>query len=170
MSDLSQKRSSIGDLDEEVLTNVRQNNKNVKSFFEAAAPKYKFGGSMKDISTSAAQVRQETDRKVAKKVTTSGDSRSWVLNSINKHFEVIVEDDEDGSDSDSEISEYEPSEDDDFLLEDEDKDEQPLKVSEHMKNIFKSVVCQITEREDKLNNEDILRNLKHKLEAYATNS
>ena len=148
------------------MTNVRQNNKNVKFFFEASAPKYKFGGSMKDISTSAAQVRQETDRNAAKKVTTSGDSRSWVLNSINKHFEVIVEDDEDGSDSEN--SEYEPSEDDDFLL--EDKDEQPLKVSEHMKNIFKSVICQITEREDKLNNEDILSNLKHKLEAYASNS
>ena len=147
------------------MTNVRQNNKNVKSFFEAAAPKYKFGGSMKDISTSAVQVRQETDRRVAKKVNTSGDSRSWVLNSINKHFEVIVEEE----DSDTENSEYESSEDDHFLLEDEDKDEQPLKVSEHMKNIFKSVVCQITEREDKLNNEDILRNLKHKLEAYATN-
>ena len=149
------------------MTSVRQNNKNVKSFFEASAPKYKFGGSMKNIS-SAAQVRQETERKAPKKGTTSGESRSWVLNSINKHFDVIVEDDEDGSDSEN--SEYESSEDDDFLLEDEDNNEHPQKVSEHMRNIFKSVVCQITEREDKLNNEDILSNLKRKLDAYTSNS
>ena len=143
------------------MTNVRENNKNVKSFFEASAPKYKFGGSMKNISASAATVRQKTEGK-GSNVSTTRDSRSRVLTSIYKHFDVIVEGNEDDSNSEN-------SEDDDFLLEDEDNDEQPLKVSEHMRNIFKSVVYQITEREDKLNNKDILSNIKHKLEDYTSN-
>ena len=165
---MSQPRSAVDDLDEEVMTNVRQNNKTVKSFFEASAPKYKFGGSMTNISASTAEVEQRTKGKAPQNVTTSSDSRSWVLSSINKHFDVIVEDEEDGSLS--EDSDYEPSEDDDSLSEEEDNDEQPLKVSDHMRNIFKSVVCQITEREERLNNEDILSNLKHKLGTYTSSS
>ena len=165
---MSQPRSAVDDLDEEVMTNVRQNNKNVKSFFEASAPKYKFGGSMTNISTSTAEVKHRTKGKAPQIVTTSSDSRSWVLSSINKHFDVIVEDEEDGSLS--EESDYEPSEDDDSLSEQEDNDDQPLKVSDHMRNIFKSVVCQITEREERLNNEDILSNLKHKLGTYTSSS
>ena len=165
MSDVSQPRSAVDDLDEEVMTNVRQSNKNVKSFFEASAPKYKFGGSMTNISNSTAEVKEG---KAPQIVTTSSDSRSWVLSSINKHFDVIVEDEEYGSLS--EDSDYEPSEDDDSLSEEEDNAEQPLKVSDHMRNIFKSVVCQITEREERLNNEDILSNLKHKLGTYTSSS
>ena len=168
MTDVSQPRSAVDDLDDEVMSSVRQNNKNVKSFFEASAPKYKFGGSMTNISASTEEVRQRTKRKTPP-IVTSGDSRSWVLSSINKHFDVIVEDEEDGSlseDSDDETSD----EDEDSLSEEEEDDEQPLKVSDHMRNIFKSVVCQITEREERLNNEDILSNLKHKLETYTSSS
>ena len=94
---MSQPRSAVDDLDEEVMTNVRQNNKTVKSFFEASAPKYKFGGSMTNISASTAEVEQRTKGKAPQNVTTSSDSRSWVLSSINKSFDVIVEDEEDGS-------------------------------------------------------------------------
>ena len=165
---MSQPRSVVDDLDEEVMSSVRQNNKNVKSFFEASAPKYKFGGSMTNISASTEEVKQQRTKRKAPQTVTSGDSRSWVLSSINKHFDVIVEDEEDGSLS--EDSDYETSEDEDSLSEEEDNDEQPLKVSDHMRNIFKSVVCQITEREERLNNEDILSNLKHKLETYTSSS
>merc|ERR1711971_748163 len=63
LTDVSQPRSAVDDLDEEVMSSVRQNNKNVKSFFEASAPKYKFGGSMTNISVSTEEVRQMTKRK-----------------------------------------------------------------------------------------------------------
>ena len=95
-----------------------------------------------------------------------GEERSWVLESINKHFDVIVEDDEDGFSSESEDSEDDESL---SLSNDEDK-EQSFRVSDQMRNIFKSVVCQITEKDETFNNADILSNLKHKLETYTSSS
>ena len=155
------------DLDEEVMASLRENNKNVKSFFEASAPQFKFGGSLTNIDVaSTSDEKKKIERKYQQnRKAHGGEERSWVLESINKHFDVIVEDDEDDFSSESEDSE----EDDESLSNDEDK-EQSFRVSDQMRNIFKSVVNQITEKDETFNNADILSNLKHKLETYTSSS
>ena len=156
------------DLDEEVMASLRENNKNVKSLFEASAPKYKFGGSLTNIDVaSTSDEKKKIERKYQQnRKAHGGEERSWVLESINKHFDVIVEDDEDDFSSESEDSEDDESL---SLSNDEDK-EQSFRVSDQMRNIFKSVVNQITEKDETFNNADILSNLKHKLETYTSSS
>ena len=168
--DLSQSRVSQ-DLDEEILSLVSRNNTNVRSHFEASAPKYKFGGSMSNLSFDACQA-QEPRRKVVhnRESHQPTDKRTWVLDSIHKHFDIIVEDEEDEYSSDTDAEEEESENEEDCISLQSSAGEPSMRTSDQMKSLVQSVVCQITTKDQNLKNSEILSNLKEKLSSYTTNT
>ena len=167
--DLSQSRVSQ-DLDEEILSLVSRNNTNVRSHFEASAPKYKFGGSMSNLSFDACKAQEP--RKVVHNHESHqlADKRTWVLDSIHKHFEIIVEDEEDEYSSDTDAEDEESEDDEDCISLQSSAGESSMRTSDQMKSLVQSVVCQITTKDQNLKNSEILSNLKEKLSSYATNT
>ena len=164
--DLSQSRVSQ-DLDEEILSMVSRNNTHVRSHFEASAPKYKFGGSMSNLSSDACQA-QEPRRVVNNHESHQPtDKRTWVLDSIHKHFDIIVEDEEDEYSSDTDAEEEESEDDEDCINLHSSAGDSCMRTSDQMKSLVKSVVCQITTKDQNLKNSEILNNLKEKLSSYA---
>lgn len=93
-------RRSTSDLDEDTMREVRANNAAVKAMFESAGPKYKFGGG----GGSALASKSEADLRptaVRRPSLRPREERGWVLDSINKYFDVIVEEDGDDEDDDA---------------------------------------------------------------------
>ena len=94
------------------------------------------------------------------------DGRKWVLDSINKHFDVILEeweeesdsayDDSDGEEDWSEIENEEESKDPDDITE--------KKSSVQMQGLLKSVVSKIRSSCSNLNDKDVVSCLKTQLE------
>ena len=71
---------------------MRANNAAVKAMFESAGPKYRFGGSGGGGGGGALSSRSEADLRSRKRPSLRPrEERRWVLDSINKHFDVIVE-------------------------------------------------------------------------------
>lgn len=127
-----------------------------KSFFEASATKYRFGGSLAKIPGDI-QVKKKSNKIV--------DDRSWVLESINKHFDVIMEESEE--ESDDEGSYYSDSDDSwDFEHQESEEvsSEGTLKSSFQMQSLLRSVVSQITTKDQSLDENSVLNNLKRQLE------
>ena len=88
-----------------------------------------------------------------------------MLESINKHFDVIMEENEEESDDDE--SYYSDSEDScDFDLEESEEvsSEGTLKSSFQMQSLLRSVVSQITTKDQSLDENSVLNNLKRQLE------
>ena len=152
LTNISQRRVE-DDLDDETLSNLKQNNKNAKSFFEASATKYRFGGSLANIVE---------DVKVKTKSNKIVDDRSWVLESINKHFDVIMEENEE--ESDDEEYYYSDSDDEYEKGTEEVCSEGALKSSFQMQSLLRSVVSQITTKDQTLDENSVLNNLKRQLE------
>ena len=155
-TDLSYNRVA-NELDDQSLADLERNNANVRSMFESLGPKYKFGGSHANLRSTSLENR--TNKPVASKPK-QVDNRSWVLKSINKHFDVIVEDEEDYEyDSSSEENEDETSEieQDNFV---------GKQSSEHMKDLLRSVVSHLHDSDGPVANKQIIDNLKKNLEAY----
>ena len=100
------------------------------------------------------------------------EKRTWVLDSIHKHFDIIVEDEEDeySSDTDADAEEEESEEDEDCISLHSSAGESSMRTSDQMKSLVQSVVCQITTKDQNLKNSEILSNLKEKLSSYATNT
>ena len=127
-----------------------------KSFFEASATKYRFGGSLANIAEDV-QVKKKSNKIV--------DDRSWVLESINKHFDVIMEENEEESDDDeSYYSDSEDSCDFDLGESEEVSSVGTLKSSFQMQSLLRSVVSQITTKDQSLDENSVLNNLKRQLE------
>ena len=167
------------DLDEDTLAEVSLSNKMVKAMFEENAPKYKFGGSGSQVNLSSSK------ENVGKNVVTRPsvkpkEERKWVLDTINKYFEVIVEeeDEEEGeegeeySDTDSEYSEYE---DDDYEEEEEEQEDQltsnpsdNFQSTSKMRGILSSVVSKISGSVGNLAKQDLMQNLKQNLGSQIT--
>ncbi|CAB4060588.1 unnamed protein product [Lepeophtheirus salmonis] len=104
---ISGRTPSTADLDNEVLEGLSKSNSAIKAMFEASAPKYKFGQKL--------TLAEEEKSKVHKpKRQEKKESRQWVLDSVNKYFDVIVEEEEDSEGmnnySDSEYEEEESAE------------------------------------------------------------
>merc|ERR1712210_322292 len=88
-----------------------------KAMFEQqTAPKYKFGGSGSNLSLNSSK-EEVSSRPVMKKSAKPKEERKWVLDSINKYFDVIVEEEEEEEGEDEPMSgddnDYEYSDDDD---------------------------------------------------------
>ena len=97
-------RRSTSDLDEDTMREVRANNAAVKAMFESAGPKYKFGGGGGSAlaSKSEADLRPTAVRRPSLRPSLRPrEERGWVLDSINKYFDVIVEEDGDDEDDDA---------------------------------------------------------------------
>ena len=113
--------NTCADLDEETMAEVSVSNRMVKAMFESAAPKYKFGGSGSNLNVSSTS-KEDLRRKgpVTRPSDKPKEERKWVVDTINKYFEVIVEENDDEEeeenddfddldddlDSSSEYSEY----------------------------------------------------------------
>ena len=155
-SNISRSRVSE-DLDDDTIATLKQSNKSAKAFFEASATKYKFGGSLADL---------REDIPVTKKTNKVLDQRSWVLESINRHFDVIVEENENDTDDDESYHSDSDSDSDDvdIYLDNEEENTGKLKASSQMQNLLKSVVSQITSKDRNLDGNVLLNNLRRKLE------
>ena len=100
-----------------------------------------------------------------KKSKTIVDDRTWVLESINKHFDVIMEENEE--ESQDEESYYSDSDDScafDLEESEEVSSEGTLKSSLQMQSLLRSVVSQITTKDQSLDENSVLNNLKRQLE------
>ena len=147
-------RRSSSDLDEDTLREVRANNAAVKAMFESAGPKYKFGGGGGGgqgamSSKSEADLRSGAVRRPSLRPR---EERRWVLDSINKHFDVIVEEDNDNEEEDDDANEevFYPDSDED---EDSDADSMeipgPLKKADSrrdLRSMFEDAMTRVSSR------------------------
>jgi len=152
------------ELDEETLENISASKQSALKMFESATPKYKFGGSVENVKTLSSREQSLQKTKSAQKDI---DGRKWVLESINKHFDVILEEGEDLSDSAHE--DYASEEDWPEVEPDEKVNEEPKmytepKSSSQMQGLLKSVVSKITKSYSNLSDKDVISGLKSQLE------
>ena len=165
------------DLDEEVMAEVSLSNKMVKAMFEQNAPKYKFGGSGSNLSLNGSKEDVAKKGPVKRPSVKPKEDRKWVLDSINKYFDVIVEeeeepDDEDEDDmSDEEYSDEYDSEDDECSessneedIEDfENIDDNNYQSTSKMRGLLSSVVSKISGSVGNLAQRDLMNSLKQNL-------
>ena len=99
---------AIGDEDEDIPT-VKEARDSIKNIFEASAFKVTYGGG-KTLSEQVKESEKIPEPQPKKKVQFS--DRTWVMDTINKYFDVIDEDEEadyeyeEGEDEDDEEEEY----------------------------------------------------------------
>merc|ERR1711892_246362 len=151
------------ELDEETMVGISESKQMAKEMFESAAPKYKFGGSLSNVNISNKSSNKQNVQKI-NPVKEEFDERKWVLDSINKHFDVILEEEEDESDSaydDSDGEEYWSESDEDTV---EQAQHQAKKSSTAMQGLLKSVVSKIRTSCTNLNDKEVVSSLKTQLE------
>jgi len=151
------------ELDEETMVNISESKQSIMEMFESAAPKYKFGGSLSNINNDKKVIRKQNTT-VIKQVKQEYDERKWVLDSINKHFDVILEEEEDESDSAYDDSDGEEcwSESEEEI--EKEKPEPGKKSSVAMQGLLKSVVSKIRKSCSNLDDKDVIGSLKSQLE------
>ena len=147
------------DLDEKTLTDLSASNRMVKAMFETSAPKYKFGGS--GIIHKGSEIQSK------KKVLPpkSQENRKWVLDSINRYFDVIAEeeDDEDEDDEDEDESEFEESSEIEEPPPTKVEAESSYKSSSKMRGLLCSVASRLTGSVSNLSAGDVIQTLKKNL-------
>ena len=154
------------DLDEEDLNQLSVNNKLARSMFEQSAPRYKFGGSLSNINNITDKTDDARDRKVmSRKTSAAKDKRSWVLEAVNKHFDIIVEEDDEDEENDSDSDDYCSSLalDDVDDVDDNNDDDDDQGMSSHMRGLVKSVIRDMREKDQSLTNKLVLDKLKRNL-------
>lgn len=163
------------DLDDEVMAEVSMTNKMVKAMFEQNAPKYKFGGSGSNLSINNSSENVSKQGPVKRPSVKPKEERKWVLDTINKYFDVIVEEeedeeedmDEDGDDSSSEEDYDVSSEYSDDFEEDNGDVEDDLsnnyQSSKQLRGMLSSVVSRISGSVGNLAQKDIMQSLKQNL-------
>lgn len=152
------------DLDEDTLRDLSVSNRMVKAMFESSAPKYRFGGSGSNLSlaSSKEELRQGPVRRPAPKPT---EERKWVMESINKFFDVIVEeeDDEDGEDGSEDEYEDDEEEEEEMEEEEEEEEETKFKSSAKMRGLLSSVVTKLSGSVGNLAGTNLVHSLKRNL-------
>ena len=150
-------RRSSSDLDEDTMREVRANNAAVKAMFESAGPKYKFGGSGGGGGSSLAS-KSEADLRpaaVRRPSLRPREERRWVMDSINKYFDVIVEeenDDEEEEEDDVNREVHYPDTSDDENESDESMeipDPGPLQKTESkrdLRSMFEAAMTRVSAR------------------------
>jgi len=164
------------DLDEETMMEVSVTNKMVKAMFEQNAPKYKFGGSGSNLSLNSSKENVNKKGPVMRPSVKPKEERKWVLDSINKYFDVIVEEEEENSDDEYSDSESEYSEDeyesdyeesDDYEMEAEEgvcsTEKKSFQSTTKMRGLLSSVVSNISGSVGSLASKEIISNLKQNL-------
>ena len=170
------------DLDEEVMAEVSVTNKMVKAMFEQNAPKYKFGGSGSNLSLNGSKENLTNQGPVKRPSVKPKEERKWVLDSINKYFDVIVEEEEEADDDEDyvEDDEYYDTTDedyDDYEEEDEEysasggeediegtkTDNNNFQSTSKMRGLLSSVVTKISGSVGTLAQKDLMSSLKQNL-------
>ena len=164
----------LDELDTDTMAEVSVTQKMVKAMFEQqTAPKYKFGGSGSNLSLNNS--KEEVNRPVMKKSAKPKEERKWVLDSINKYFDVIVEEEEEAEDDpmSDDDSDYEYSDDEDeseyeYSEEEEEVEEvtsaEPgFQSTSKMRGLLSSVVANISGSRGNLGRQEILSSLKQNL-------
>ena len=165
------------DLDEEVMAELSVSNKMVKAMFEQNAPKYKFGGSGSNLSINGSKEDLSKKGPVKRPTVKPKEDRKWVLDSINKYFDVIVEEEEEPHDEDEdeeyedEFSDEYDSEDDEISessndedIEDyENTDDNNYQSTSKMRGLLSSVVNKISGSVGNLAQRDLMNSLKQNL-------
>ena len=166
-----EKVSNDLDLDEDTLKDVSQSNKAIKAMFESAAPKYKFGGSGSNLSIKGSKenIQTQSDKK---QLVSPKDERKWVLDSINKYFDVIVEENEgssEGCDSESTSSISECSEEETSNDSDDEQEEEGVpqfQSTAKIRGMFSTVVSNLSKSVNNLAQTDLVSNLKRNLGSH----
>ena len=167
------------DLDEEVMAELSVSNKMVKAMFEQNAPKYKFGGSGSNLSINGSKEDLSKKGPVKRPTVKPKEDRKWVLDSINKYFDVIVEEEEEPHDEDEdEDEEYEDEFSDEYDSEDdeisessndediedyENTDDNNYQSTSKMRGLLSSVVNKISGSVGNLAQRDLMNSLKQNL-------
>lgn len=107
-SDLDKSPRLDRKLDEEVLKDVSRSRSAITNMFESQTPKITFGGN---------KIKQDIEKTKtkAKKNEQSDDNRKWVFDTIQKYFDVIVEEEQEEEEDEDEIE--------DIILPDPDIDD-----------------------------------------------
>ena len=112
-------RDQSCDYDEDVQT-VTEARNSIRNIFEASASKVTYGGGKSLTEQLREKEKSAEDLNKPKKKTVQFSDRTWVLNTINKYFDVVDEEDEDGEgeedgddDDDEEVYSDEESEEED---------------------------------------------------------
>ena len=166
----------LGELDEDTMKEVSVTQKMVKAMFEQqTAPKVQFGGSGSNLSGSKEGLNKPVVRKVQAKPQ---DERKWVLDSINKYFDVIVEEEEEEEEEEGDENysddedEYSNEDDDDSDYEYSDDEEPnyvgpepaaPYQSTSKMRGMLSSVVTNLAGSVSNLGSQEILTTLKQRL-------
>ena len=147
------------------MAEVSVSNAMVKAMFESSAPRYKFGGSGSNLNVSSTS-KEDLRRKgpVTRPSDKPKEERKWVVDTINKYFEVIVEENDeeeedenenlddldDDLDSSSEYSEYSEYSDENADTKAEDTEDKitattgPYKSSTRIRGLLGSVASKFT--------------------------
>jgi len=161
------------EFDEDTLKEVSMSQRRARAMFEQqTAPKITFGGG-NGSNFSLNSSEKEVNKPVARKVAKTKDERKWVLESINKYFNIIVEEEEE------EIEEFSDEEDTDnysdegegdssYEYSDEEATEDTVlktstsnyKSTWKMRGLVSSVVSKISGSEANLATPQIVSNLK----------
>merc|ERR1712218_613479 len=147
----------------DTMAEVSVTQKMVKAMFEQqTAPKYKFGGSGSNLSLNNS--KEEVNRPVMKKSAKPKEERKWVLDSINKYFDVIVEEEEEAEDDpmSDDDSDYEYSEEEEEV-EEVTSAEPGFQSTSKMRGLLSSVVANISGSRGNLGRQEILSSLKQNL-------
>merc|ERR1712079_32059 len=111
------------DLDDDTMEELSMTNSMIKAMFESSAPKYRYGGAAGSAENLACNSGTTSRPKsviggpVMRPSVRAREERKWVVDTVNKYFDVIVEDEE----GDSERSIDEAS----FHETDEEEEESP---------------------------------------------
>merc|ERR1719445_1202455 len=111
------------DLDDDTMEELSLTNSMIKAMFESSAPKYRYGGAAGSAenlacnSGSSSRPKSVVGGPVMRPSVRAREERKWVVDTVNKYFDVIVEDEE----GDSEPSSDEAS----FHETDEEEEESP---------------------------------------------
>jgi len=146
------------DLDEETMEELSTTNKMVKAMFESSAPKYTFGGSGSNLNLTKSKEDLATRGPITRPSVKPKEERKWVVDTIHKYFDVIVEDEgeedeeeeeycEDdivSDDSGSEWEEYSEYDDDDDQQEERVAPAAEYKSSTKIRGLLGSVASKLT--------------------------
>merc|ERR1719225_2154627 len=109
------------DLDEETMEEVSKSRSAIANMFESRGPKMKFGGGDKTVEPVAEPVKPKPVPK--KKEDGPMNERKWVFDTIQKYFDVIVEEEKEEEEEDEEEEGEEEDEDECGDLGEEDEEE-----------------------------------------------
>jgi len=166
----------LNDLDEDTLRDVSVSNKMIKAMFESAAPKYKFGGSGSNLSINSSKenlLSCSNKKRSSLSSSKPSEDRKWVLDSINKYFDVIVEENESSSesyDNQSNCSFSEESEGDSLSLSEnndsESDNEDNYQSTARIRGLFSSVVSSLSKSMGNLAQTELVSNLKKNIGSH----